>query len=101
MLLWEIVQRNQGHQRGCKIVRNVTATAIDGNYCESAECLDDYLDEIYDEYFWAKPEILLPRADNDRQLANTYFQTAFVHVTVDESNVNAIVKMMKEIVYNY
>jgi len=87
------------HQRSCKIVNNLDEeeSIMDESYCETEECPEEPLGD----HFKLNPGIRLPRSDNEWLLANTFFQSAFVNVVVNESTVSDVVKLMSTTIYNY
>ena len=87
------------HQRSCRIVNNLgeEGSTIDESYCETKECPENHLSD----HFELNPGIRVPRSDNEWLLANTFFQSAFVNVVVNESTVTDVVKLMSTTIYNY
>ena len=45
--------------------------------------------------------IRLSRSDDEWLVANTFFQSAFVNVVVNESTISDVVKLMGTTIYNY
>jgi len=70
---------------------------MDESYCETEECPEERLRDQFE----LNPGIRLPRSDNEWLLANTFFQSAFVNVVVNESTVSDVVKLMSTTIYNY
>ena len=54
-----------------------------------------------EEHLDIKPEIHLPTSDNEWLLAKKYFQAVFSNISLDESSVEYIIKLMKENIHDY
>ena len=101
------------HQRQCKILEGLSEDQLgfgNSNFDDNSS-LDDkhksnHMDSSFIDYVatvQTKPGVCLLKTDDQWTMANDFFKSIFVNIDFDSDiiDVNAVVKLMNESIYNY
>ena len=95
------------HQRRCRVIEGLSEdqVAVGNSNIDTNSSLDDYAEIPVDslKYQNRKPWILLPKRDEEWDLANNYFKSIFADwdFTSYSFDLNAFIQFMNDSIYNY